>query len=124
MRSKQESAGESVYAASLFNEAQAAVRDFVNSSQIGTAAAAAFGSGVSGAEVAAVIRTLDRKGWPKLVLLDEDDLHGARGAYDEAGDTIYLSRDFVVASRGASAAIVAVLIEEIGHAIDARVNGT
>ena len=123
MRPKKDPAGgESLSAASLFNEAQAAIRDFVGGSNIGTAAAAAFG--VSGADLAAVVRTLDRKGWPKLVLVDDDVLRGARGAYDEASDTIYLSRDFVAASRGAPAAVVAVLIEEIGHAIDARVNRT
>src|SRR5688572_29842514 len=119
---KHSTGGESAYAISLFNEAQAAVRDFINGSQIDLAAAAAFGPGVSGTEVAAALRALDRKGWPKLVLVDDDTLHGARGAYDQGSDTIYLSRDFVAASQ--SAAVVAVLIEEIGHAIDARVNRT
>lgn len=118
-RTKDSADTEGAHAASLFNEATAAVRNFVNGAQIDAAALAAFG--VSGAEVAAALRTLDRKGWPKLVLLDDEGLHGARGAYDPAGDTIYLSRDFIVASRGAPAAIVSVLVEEIGHAIDARV---
>ena len=69
-----------------------------------------------------MIGSFDRRDGPALVLLDEDDLHGARGAYDQASDTIYLSRDFVADSHGAPAAVTAVLVEEIGHAIDARVH--
>src|SRR5690606_25409727 len=47
-------------------------------------------------------------------------LHGARGAYDRESDTIYLSRPFV--GYADAGAIIAVLIEELGHAIDARLN--
>ena len=105
-------------ASSLFAEAQAAVRDFAGGAQADAAAAAAFG--VSGSAVAAAVRAFDRYGWPRLVLVDDDVLHGARAAYDRASDTIYLSRQFL-ATTGTDA-VRAVLIEEIGHAIDARVN--
>src|SRR5687767_2266496 len=102
------------------DDAAAQIRAFVSSDLFSAAASAAFG--VSSAAVAAAIRDFDRKGWPKLVIVDENDLHGARAAYAQDSDTIYLSRSFVATST--SAAITAVIVEEIGHAIDARVNRT
>lgn len=106
----------------LFDDARSAVRAFVKSPAIDQAAAEAFGPGVSGAAVAAAVHAFDRDGWPKLVLLGASELHGARGAYDQASNTIYLSRDYLAAERGSPEAVKAVLIEEIGHAIDARVH--
>ena len=106
--------------ASFFEAAKTAVRDFAGSADIDTAAASAFG--VSGAAAASAVQRLDERGWPRLVLVGEDVLHGARAAYDASRDTIYLSRAFIL--HAAPAAVTAVLIEEIAHAIDARVNAT
>jgi len=108
------------FASSLFADAQSAVRELVGGGGLDAAAAAAFG--VSGAAVAAAISAFDRYGWPRLVLVDEDVLHGARAAYDRESDTIYVSRQFAAAAHTAPAALTLVLIEELGHAIDARVN--
>src|SRR3954468_17077921 len=88
----------------LFDEARVSVRAFVKSAGIDRAATDAFGPGVSGA-VTAAVRGFERDGWPKLVLLDQQELHGARGAYDQASDTIYLSRDYLAASHGAPESI-------------------
>ncbi|HKQ28098.1 MAG TPA: hypothetical protein VJT77_05820, partial [Burkholderiales bacterium] len=109
-------------ARSLFESAQSKVRDFVKTSAVNNAAKAAFGADVSGATVLKAVQGFDQKAWPKVVLLDARDMHGARSAYDQAHDTIYLSRDFLAASKSAPDAVKAVLIEEIGHAIDARVH--
>ena len=105
---------------SLFEAAKSAVRDFARSADIDTAAATAFG--VSGAAVAAAVQRLDESGWPRLVVVDDDVLHGARAAYDASRDTIYLSRTFLL--HATPAAVTTALIEEVGHAIDARVNAT
>lgn len=109
-------------ASSLFEDAQATVHHFLSGGSIDAAAATAFG--VSGAAVAAAVAAFDAEGWPQLVLVDEDVLNGARAAYDLDSDTIYISHQFIAASQSSSSAILAVLIEEIGHAIDARVNAT
>jgi serralysin len=106
----------------LFESAQSKVREFVKTSAADNAAKAAFGADVSGAAVLKAIQGFDQKAWPKVVLIDARDLHGARSAYDQAHDTIYLSRDFLAASKSTPDAVKAVLIEEIGHAIDARVH--
>ncbi|MEY4298087.1 MAG: hypothetical protein RLZZ423_1266, partial [Cyanobacteriota bacterium] len=54
-----------------------------------------------------------------------EEMNGALGAYAVVGadgtETIYLSESLL--SSGDSAAILAVLLEEIGHALDTRLNG-
>src|SRR5581483_5224078 len=107
---------------SLFAHAKALVRAFAHGEGIDAAATAAFGPGVTAGTVQTAILDFERVGWPALVVLDDSDLHGARGAYDAVRDTIYLSREFL--AEAAPAAITAVIVEEIGHAIDARVQST
>jgi hypothetical protein len=103
-----------------FDAARALIRTYTGSGGIDAAARTAFGADVTGASVREAILDFDRHGWPKLVLVDDTVLHGARSAYDMARNTIYLSRDFL--SHADTSAITAVLVEEIGHAIDARVH--
>ena len=117
---KTSNGGEKHLAAELFDSAKADIRTFLSSGAVDAAAASAFG--VSAAELAAAVQSLDRKGWPTLVVLDEQVLQGARAAYGATHDTIYLSRAFV--NDSAPAAVTAVLTEEIGHAIDARLHKT
>ncbi|HEX2829104.1 MAG TPA: cadherin domain-containing protein, partial [Burkholderiales bacterium] len=105
-------------ASTLFDNAKADIQAFAHGPALGSAAAAAFD--VTGAALADTIESFVRNGWPRLEVVDDQSLGGARGAYDSAHNTIYLSSQFLgTASPGA---VTAVLIEEIGHAIDARVN--
>lgn len=60
------------------------------------------------------------KSTPKLALVPAETLHGASGAYDAESDTIYVAQEFVASHASAVSAIERVLLEEIGHAIDAR----
>ncbi len=57
---------------------------------------------------------------PRVEVLDDSILGGALGAYAQATDTVYLSRQFLAS--GDFDAITGVLIEEFGHGVDARVN--
>ena len=83
-------------------------------------AAQAFG--VSGASVTAAVSAMNASGWPTVELVDGADLNGAKGAYNAAADVIYLSRDYATANSANPQSIEAVLLEEFGHAIDARVH--
>lgn len=57
---------------------------------------------------------------PRIVVLTGEALGGARGAYAVDTDTIYMAEAFV---RGANEeALVAVILEELGHGVDARIN--
>ena len=59
---------------------------------------------------------------PPVKFVSSAEIGGANGAFAAATDTIYLSRE-LLAENGANPATVAdVLLEEIGHSVDARLN--
>ncbi|AFZ49599.1 Ig-like domain-containing protein [Dactylococcopsis salina] len=55
----------------------------------------------------------------EIEVLPSAELEGALGAYAEATNTIYLSQDLLVSSTQQASAV---LLEEVGHAIDAYLN--
>ncbi|MFB2937137.1 choice-of-anchor Q domain-containing protein, partial [Aerosakkonemataceae cyanobacterium BLCC-F154] len=57
---------------------------------------------------------------PKIEIHSRDEINGANGAFASATNTVYLSEEFLKASSAEN--IASVLLEEIGHAIDARLN--
>ncbi|BBD55141.1 hypothetical protein NIES204_24420 [Planktothrix agardhii NIES-204] len=59
---------------------------------------------------------------PPVKFVSSAEIGGANGAFASATDTIYLSRE-LLAGNGANPATVAdVLLEEIGHSVDTRLN--
>jgi serralysin len=62
---------------------------------------------------------IERKG-PSVRMLPADALGGAKAAYAADGDTIFISAEFVRQHATTPGAIERVLLEELGHAIDAR----
>jgi nucleoid-associated protein YgaU len=61
-------------------------------------------------------------GLPELKVVSSAEIDGANGAYAEATDTIYISGEFLVENIGSPQAVADVLLEEIGHHVDARIN--
>ncbi|MBD1217654.1 MAG: hemolysin, partial [Aphanizomenon flos-aquae Clear-A1] len=59
---------------------------------------------------------------PQIEVLDSSILGSANGAYASSENRIYLSNTFVAAA--SLAAISRVLLEEIGHFVDAKINQT
>ena len=59
---------------------------------------------------------------PKIVIVSATQLNGARGAYVESNDTIYLSGDYIFQNLENLEPVVTLLLEEIGHGADARLN--
>ena len=57
---------------------------------------------------------------PQIEILDSSILGNANGAYGSSNNKIYLSANFLATST--AEAISAVLLEEIGHFIDAQIN--
>jgi Ca2+-binding RTX toxin-like protein len=87
--------------------------------EFATIVRSAFADGADRKAIAdALGEMLLAKSTPKLQLVTGETLHGASAAYDAKCDTIYLSKDFVASH--AADAIERVLLEELGHAIDAR----
>jgi RTX calcium-binding nonapeptide repeat (4 copies) len=80
----------------------------------------AFGSGWSPIFAQEVVTELAGGKLPTIEVVA--DLGGALGAYAADTNKIYLSQKFLLANQANPQAIADVLLEEIGHSIDARIN--
>ena len=61
---------------------------------------------------------------PPVKIVSSAEIGGANGAFAAATDTIYLSKEFLAGNAANPAAVADVLLEEIGHSVDARLNVT
>ncbi|MEZ2319661.1 MAG: peptidoglycan DD-metalloendopeptidase family protein [Microcoleus sp.] len=61
---------------------------------------------------------------PSVKVVSSAEIGGANGAFAAATDTIYLSKEFLAGNAANPAAVADVLLEEIGHSVDARLNVT
>jgi len=61
---------------------------------------------------------------PSVKVVSSAEIGGANGAFATATDTIYLSKEFLARNAANPAAVADVLLEEIGHSVDARLNVT
>ena len=61
---------------------------------------------------------------PSLKVVSSAEIGGANGAFAAATDTIYLSKEFLAQNAMNPGAVADVLLEEIGHSVDARLNVT
>ena len=61
---------------------------------------------------------------PQVKVVSSAEIGGANGAFAAATDTIYLSKEFLAGNAANPAANADVLLEEIGHSVDARLNVT
>jgi hypothetical protein len=104
----------------FFSDAARQVRAFLDSSTLDATARTVFGASVDGKAVVNVIRQFDAHGWPCFVVVDADVLGAAYGAYVASNDTIYLSRSFLESHANDESSILAIMLHEIGHAIDNR----
>jgi len=65
---------------------------------------------------------IEGKALPNIQITSAATLNGAMGAYAAASQTLYLSQDFLTAQAANPEAIERVLLEELGHYIDAQIN--
>ena len=61
---------------------------------------------------------------PQVKVVSSAEIGGANGAFAAATDTIYLSKEFLAGNAANPVAVADVLLEEIGHSVDARLNVT
>ncbi len=61
---------------------------------------------------------------PPVKVVSSAEIAGANGAFAAATDTIYLSKEFLAGNAANPAAVADVLLEEIGHSVDSRLNVT
>ncbi|WP_199248011.1 M23 family metallopeptidase [[Phormidium] sp. ETS-05] len=99
------------------------LNDFLAAPDLATKIATAFGQEVDLAAVNNLIAQLaNAQDLPKIEILSGEDIGGVSGAFDSLTNTVYVSQPFLLQNANNSDAIAGVLLEEIGHSIDARVN--
>jgi Ca2+-binding RTX toxin-like protein len=88
-----------------------------------------FGTGAGGSEVETRhVASLqdwvlgDLSALPRIEIRPSAEINGAMGAFAGATDTIYISQEFLSQNAGNIEAVTGVLLEEIGHSIDWRLN--
>ena len=59
---------------------------------------------------------------PPVKFVSSAEIGGANGAFASATDTIYLSRELLTGNGANPATVADVLLEEIGHSVDSRLN--
>ncbi len=84
----------------------------------------ALGTSVDVAAAEAEIRAIAAGSLPPISIVAGEALNGAHAAFDAASGRILVSETFLANRSTTTAALTAVLLEEIGHAIDAKVNAT
>lgn len=64
----------------------------------------------------------DFEALPEIEIRSQEDLGGANGAFAASTNKIYLAKEYIAQNSLNSGAIVDVLLEEIGHFVDANIN--
>ncbi|MDB9466544.1 DUF4114 domain-containing protein [Dolichospermum circinale] len=95
---------------------------FANSPDFQTKMQLAFGVAVDSNSFQIAWQNQDFSVIPNIQILSGAELCGAIGAYAQATNTIYLSQDYLNQNSNNIASITSLLLEEIGHAVDAKIN--
>jgi Bacterial toxin 44 len=83
----------------------------------------AFGEGLDLESATSLIQKLSNsQSLPQIEILSAPKINGYNGAFDALTNTVYISEDFLLQNANNADAISSVLLEEIGHSIDSRVN--
>lgn len=106
---------------------QDSLREFVLNPDFDSDIRQIFGTNTDLARAKRIIQDFalpDSNSLPAIEIRPGADINHAQGAYAAATDTVYLSAEFLRDNADNFAAITAVLLEEFGHALDARLNAT
>lgn len=110
---------------SALSTATAWLKAFASSASFGQTLGTAFGDAFNLDDAQALQVQWsqgDFRGMPQIQIRTGDELQGALGAFSQATQTIYLSRDYLEQPSTDSWAIASVLLEEVGHFVDSHIN--
>nr|NCR10038.1 T9SS type A sorting domain-containing protein [Microcystis aeruginosa LG13-11] len=108
-------------------QAQGLLANFVSDISLSSKIDLVFGTQVDSSAAKSLITELaaeDSTALPKIEVRSASEINGANAAFAGASYTIYLSWEFLTENAGNVSAITAVLLEEIGHVIDFRLNAS
>jgi pimeloyl-ACP methyl ester carboxylesterase len=99
------------------------LQDFLTDPDFANKITTAFGEAVNLDAAKALIQELaNAQSLPTIKMANLDELAGNQGAYDALTNTAYISQEFLLQYANNPENIASVLLEEIGHSIDSRIN--
>ncbi|MCC3407999.1 MAG: hypothetical protein JGK17_20895 [Microcoleus sp. PH2017_10_PVI_O_A] len=99
------------------------LKKFVNEPAFSEKMTIAFGERIDLDSATSLIQNLSNGQFlPQIEILSLKDINGYNGAFDVLTNTLYISEDFLLRNANNPDAIASVLLEEIGHSVDSRVN--
>ncbi|MUG96320.1 DUF4114 domain-containing protein [Scytonema sp. UIC 10036] len=101
---------------------QGYLQSFANDHDFSQKMAVAFGEGAKIDTFGMAWLSQDFSDFPEIEIRHAADINGVNGAFATATNQIYLSQDFLKINIDKPEAIASVLLEEIGHFIDAQIN--
>lgn len=112
-----------VVLASGLQSAVTQLQDFLTDADFATKMTTAFGEAVNLDAAKTLIQELaNANSLPTIQMATLDELAGNQGAYDALTNTAYISQEFLLQHASNPENIASVLLEEIGHSIDSRIN--
>jgi hypothetical protein len=102
--------------------AQNQLQGFASSSEFQNQMQFAFGGGINATRLQQAWQNQDFSVIPDIQIRSGVELGGALGAFASATNTIYLSQQYLKQNAANIDSIAAVLLEEIGHAVDTQLN--
>jgi hypothetical protein len=107
--------------------AQQYLSQIASSEDFVTKFAIAFGDSIDAAKAEGLRQEWlagDFDSLPAIEIRSAAEINGANGAFSADTNTIYLSREYIEQNGSDVSAIANVLLEEIGHSVDSRINVT
>ncbi|GEM_PF-6139619 len=105
--------------------ATAELNKFVSDPNFDSKIKGAFGEAVDLEAAKTLINSLGNgEALPGFQIMSSADIAGAQAAFDALTNTAYIAREFLSHNTGNPKAIASVLLEEIGHAVDSRLNAS
>ena len=103
-------------------EVQGRLQAFANTPEFAQQIELAFGEGVNAEALRVAWQAGDFSQLPRIEIRSAAELSGANGAFARATNTIYLAWEYLTQNFENSEAIARVLLEEIGHYVDSKIN--
>jgi hypothetical protein len=98
------------------------LQEFAQSPDFATKMELAFGPDINISPLQAAWAAGDFSGLPQIEVRSRTDINGANGAYAAELDMIFISREFLEQNAGNVESVASLLLQEIGHWVDAHIN--
>lgn len=101
------------------------LKSFANTADFNQDMKLAFGDDIDLAAAQTLVQTVasgNTKNLPRVTVISSSQINNANGAFDSLNGEIYLSKEYIQQNVNNPEAVATVLLEEMGHFIDSRIN--